>query len=328
MANNNNDNVGKHPPSSMGNSDNEGKTALTFTVVNEVGVLEKILGIFSKNKIDLSKIESRPAKNAELESYDFYVEINNASESGTNTNKCLEDLNKSCKSVQLLGSLEQATVPFFPTTIQDLDKFAHKVLEYGEELDSNHPGFTDEEYRRRRLDITYIAKNYKHGQQIPRIEYTEQEIQTWGTVYRKLKELYPTHACKQFNHIFPLLEQNCGYGEDSIPQLQDVSDFLKQCTGWTLRPVSGLLSPRDFLNGLAFRVFHSTQYIRHHSKPFYTPEPDVCHELLGHVPLFADPSFALFSQEIGLASLGASEEDIEKLATVSRNFFVFKYKYF
>ena len=65
------------------------------------------------------------------------------------------------------------------------------------------------------------------GTPIPRVEYTEAEIKTWGVVFKELVRLFPTHACAEYNHIFPLMVENCGYREDNIPQLQDVSSFLR-----------------------------------------------------------------------------------------------------
>ncbi|CAF2686341.1 unnamed protein product [Rotaria sp. Silwood2] len=211
--------------------------------------------------------------------------------------------------------VEAEETPWFPRRISDLDQCSNKVLLYGADLDADHPGFTDKVYRARRMYFHDLAIAYRHGDPIPRVEYTKEETDTWGAVFRNLNKLYPTHACNEYLANWPLLREECGFREDNIPQLEDISRFLRERTGFTLRPVAGYLSPRDFLYGLAFRVFHCTQYIRHSSNPSYTPEPDCCHELFGHVPLLADPNFAQFSHEIGLAAIGASEDDINRLAT-------------
>ncbi|CAG5122953.1 unnamed protein product, partial [Candidula unifasciata] len=297
--------------------EDEGNTSIMFTLPEKIGVLATALKIFEKHGVNLYHIESRPAHN-DPTSFEFFIACDN--QSGC-LKDAIEDLKTLTNKLTLLSrnssnSTSGDEVPWFPRKIKELDRFANQILTYGAELDSDHPGFTDPVYRERRKEFADVAYNYKCGQQIPYMEYTSSEKKTWGTIFQELVSLYPTHACREFNHVFPLLMENCGYRKDNIPQLQDVSDFLRDCTGFSLRPVAGLLSPRDFLAGLAFRVFHSTQYIRHGSKPMYTPEPDTCHELLGHVPLFADQSFAQFSQEIGLASLGAPDEYIKKLSTL------------
>lgn len=69
--------------------------------------------------------------------------------------------------------------------------------------------------------------SFSSGDPIPRIEFTQEEVKTWGVVYRELNKLYPTHACREYLKNLPLLSKYCGCREDNIPQLEDVSRFLR-----------------------------------------------------------------------------------------------------
>ncbi|KAG8550868.1 hypothetical protein GDO81_029635 [Engystomops pustulosus] len=294
------------------------RASVIFSLKNEVGGLVKALKLFQEKHVNLVHIESRKSKRRNSE-FEIFLDCDSDREQLNEIFLLLRPhVNLISMNPPENFSVEEddmESVPWFPTKISDLDKCANRVLMYGSDLDADHPGFKDNVYRKRRKYFADVAMNYRYGDPIPRIEFTEEEVKTWGTVFRELNKLYPTHACREYLKNLPLLTKHCGYREDNIPQLEDVSKFLKERTGFTIRPVAGYLSPRDFLAGLAFRVFHCTQYVRHSSDPLYTPEPDTCHELLGHVPLLAEPSFAQFSQEIGLASLGASDEAVQKLAT-------------
>nr|BAG82872.1 tryptophan hydroxylase 1 isoform 2 [Canis lupus familiaris] len=258
------------------NSLERGRATLIFSLKNEVGGLIKALKIFQEKHVNLLHIESRKSKRRSSE-FEIFVDCDINREQ-------LNDIFHLLKSHTNVLSVNppdnftakedgMETVPWFPMKISDLDHCANRVLMYGSELDADHPGFKDNVYRKRRKYFADLAMNYKHGDPIPKVEFTEEEIKTWGTVFQELNKLYPTHACREYLKNLPLLSKYCGYREDNIPQLEDVSNFLKERTGFSIRPVAGYLSPRDFLSGLAFRVFHCTQYVRHSSDPLYTPEP-------------------------------------------------------
>ncbi|PNH10478.1 Tryptophan 5-hydroxylase 1 [Tetrabaena socialis] len=195
-------------------------------------------------------------------------------------------------------------------SIHDVDN--SQILGFGADLADDHPGYHDEAYKRRRSALAEAAKRHVVGTPIPDVSYGPEEVATWDAVLAELSELLPRHACKEYLRCLPLFNFRPG----KVPQLSEINGVLAGTTGWTVRPVAGLLHPRHFLAGLAFKHFHSTQYMRHPSKPSYTPEPDIVHELIGHVPLLADPSYSRLIQAIGRASLGADDKAIWHLTKV------------
>ena len=288
-------------------SDSENRLSLLIELKDEPGSLEAALHAFTTHRVNLTHIESRPAHG---DTFDFFVDCE-GQRNDTGVAAVIAALDRI--AIKLLV-LDHQAVPWFPRHISELDHIIDRTLDAGSELEADHPGFRDAQYRARRAQVVDLARQYRHGQELPSVTYTAPEVATWREIYGRLRPLHDAHACAAYQRTVRDLEDECVFGPDDIPQVAAVSEFLQARTGFRIRPVPGLLGSREFLTGLAFRVFFATQYIRHHSKPFYTPEPDVCHELIGHAPMFADAAFADFSQEIGLASLGASEEEIERLA--------------
>ena len=180
-------------------------------------------------------------------------------------------------------------------------------------LDPDHPGFRDAEYRARRNAIAQIATDYRSGQPIPHAPYTEREHRVWQTIWKALGPAHRAHACAEYLDCLDKLN----FDPDRIPQLDEVSRKVEALSGFRLEPVAGLVEPRIFLESLARGVFLCTQYIRHHSTPLYTPEPDVAHELIGHAVTLASKRLAEINRLFGEAvKRTKSPEALDRLARV------------
>jgi len=181
------------------------------------------------------------------------------------------------------------------------------------QLDPDHPGFRDQEYRARRNAIAEIAMTYKPGSPIPAAPYTELEHGVWKTIWQALGPAHHEHACAEYLDCVDRL----AFDMDRIPQLDIVSQKVEAISGFRLEPVAGLVEPRIFLESLARGVFLSTQYIRHHSTPLYTPEPDVAHEIIGHAVTLASTRLAELNRLFGEAVKRTEDtSELDRLARV------------
>jgi phenylalanine-4-hydroxylase len=181
------------------------------------------------------------------------------------------------------------------------------------QLDPDHPGFRDTEYRARRNRIAQIAMEYEPGAPIPDAPYTPQEHYVWRTIWEALEPAHQGHACAEYLECVRHLD----LPRDRIPQMREVTAKVEAISGFRLEPVAGLVEPRVFLESLANGVFLSTQYIRHHSTPLYTPEPDVAHEVIGHAVTLASERLAELNRLVGHAvKRTPSAEALERLSRV------------
>ncbi|KAJ4429393.1 hypothetical protein ANN_21550, partial [Periplaneta americana] len=248
------------------------KAALVLKMREGIGSLARILKTIENFKGTVTHLETRASKQTGAQ-FDVLVRVDMSRQ---NLLLLIRSLRQSASlaGVTLLADNSVSIKdPWFPRHASDLDNCNHLMTKYEPELDMNHPGFADKTYRERRKKIAEIAFSYKYGDSIPRIEYTPEETSTWTAVFNMVLDLMPKHACAEYRRVFKMLQDDGIFRPDRIPQLEEMSAFMKKHTGFTLRPAAGLLTARDFLASLAFRVFQSTQYVRHTSSPYHTPEP-------------------------------------------------------
>lgn len=192
---------------------------------------------------------------------------------------------------------------------EDLPSFVDMPFEDIEELHLDHPGANDEQYRERRDHIASLAKKFRETGEITDVAYTEEEQDIWRHVAGKLEGLHEKYA----SPFYLRAKKDLGITNDRIPQLSTMSRRLTETTGFRLAPIEGLVDTRAFLSWLSYRVMLSTQYIRHRSRPDYTPEPDIVHEIIGHQPMFTNPAFADYSQFVGHGARRANDQQLEEL---------------
>ena len=192
---------------------------------------------------------------------------------------------------------------------------------YGSIVQTHYPGAHDEGYRTRVNGLNDLSAAAWPA--LPRYEYTPQEHEVWELVSDVLMRLQGRYSCRAFLEGRDAL----GLPTSHIPQLEEVSKTMEEKTGFMLAPVGGLLDKGEFLPMLRHKVMRCTPYLRHQSYPFFTPEPDILHELRGHAPMFMHQPFVELSVKIGEAAKAAVDAGNDELLDMIGLFYWYTVEY-
>lgn len=135
------------------------------------------------------------------------------------------------------------------------------------------------------------------------VAYSDAEHRTWEIINGRLCALHTQHACRSYFDCRAKL----ALPADRIPQLPWLSRRLHSLCGYIVLPIAGLIDARGFLTSLGRGVMLSTTYIRDGANPEYTPEPDIVHEVIGHVPMLLDPDLRALLELFGRAAEAAND---------------------
>jgi len=151
-----------------------------------------------------------------------------------------------------------------------------------------------------------IEQDYEH--------YTAEQHAIWTELARRRLPQVEEYACEEYLEGVDII----GLRKDRIPNLASISERLRPRTGWNATPVSGFLPAGAFFEMLAARKFPTTTWLRSRDSLDYIPEPDIFHDVFGHVPMHSHPVFAGFLQHYG--SVCAQIEDEQVLERLGRLF--------
>src|SRR5688572_15171761 len=148
----------------------------------------------------------------------------------------------------------------------------------------------------------------------PYRSYAPADHQTWASLYRRQRALLEGRACDEFLDNM----QRFGISDGAIPRFADLNAVLAKATGWEIIGVEGLLPELTFFDHLANRRFPVTWWIRKPEQLDYLAEPDLFHDLFGHVPLLLNPIFADYMQAYGRGGVKAHGIGPQALVNLTR----------